>query len=361
MEQSSRCDTKTAFPLYYLADYFGNGSLLSRVDKFIEKSVREHNTSRLRVFSMYYQNAVALGHSKLRSKVAIATSNYIFWIESDCLAAQIANADFWLEVLDLSFKNHHEFFRGWARESSARLICKICENSKDELSPEAFEQLTCKEYLPSLLPESLLPLLKLESKIIDVGSSETPSCLQERCLNEIMQNMDVLHGQEGLSEFLSRHPKLAGRIMLATVEQSTRVKAELKRNREELEQAKGEARAAKRFKKGRAQVVVTGAREEKNGVYNQTGFNKNLGSFLFTSTSGKFHIFKASSTSGKGHRWYLSRKKYEEFYPSSECFSHSAPMNLCKVTPPSEGWSERDGHTPKLELRECPQPPGEDV
>ena len=172
--------TETATALYYLADYFENDTLGSHVEEFLKSDIALANSG------MYYKHSKALQTETITEMIAARCGTEIRQIEPAHEIVQIADLNFWQEVMKRKKSDANvNYEREYNSPTASRLLLEVFKKREAEISPEMFHDLLKKDYIQKIAGDAALDLLLLGQKF--AGSRDETSCLQNRRLRALTE------------------------------------------------------------------------------------------------------------------------------------------------------------------------------
>jgi hypothetical protein len=170
-------NSESAACLAHLAQFFGMKALAKKVLFFMYDDMNVEN-----IF-VYLDTAMAFDDMQTLQLCADKCA--------ECIE-QIAPKSSLLPELDPSFVLNIVSSKRLNRKKHSRHLSKLiaiyCINSRCDLNGSVFEELTCGEYLPCIDEEAALPLLMLESKLIEESAENSIglTSLQKRCVKALL-------------------------------------------------------------------------------------------------------------------------------------------------------------------------------
>ncbi|GKY97311.1 hypothetical protein MPSEU_000689500 [Mayamaea pseudoterrestris] len=173
--------TETASALYYLGEVFQVRKLVWEARNFWQKNLLENSANYL----IYYEHAKLLGLEPILQAVARVRAFQLLQRQTPEKIMQMANPEFWLQVLQITLTESDGIFMSNAVSLHAStLTARICSRSRD-MDEQLFLQITDAKYLPRLDPQAARTLLELEEIIVKSKKPDKLTSLQDRCMDAL--------------------------------------------------------------------------------------------------------------------------------------------------------------------------------
>jgi len=302
--------SKNTAALYHLADYFGVKKLAVKIKKQWQDEMKVQECG------FYFRQAQIFRNDLLMKLVLTKCAKNIAAIKADSELANVADYQFWLDLLRLN--------NGKENLLLSDLVAEFCwkQEIMDTLSADAFDSLTSESHLPFISTRSAAKLLKLDNTYVRPSNSANAlSSLQRRCVEALAlkwKQMDALQLDDLLKHL---NPLIISYIWSRTMELA---KAEIKSLEAPVPSA----------------ITVSGSGKKAiSGSYAQDGQHDNYSLYTkfgqWKHKEGRFQLFVHNQ------HWYLS------FVPAGSMpgkrtdvdFFRARLTDACLATPPQSGWS----------------------
>ena len=175
--------SKSAAGLRHLSQLFGMKTLAKRVLSFMQEDICVDNAR------VYIRTAMAFDDLQILKLCADKCAQGIeAIIPSSSLLSDI-DPSFMLDIVSSKKFNSKKYSR-----HMSKIIAVYCIGQKCDIDGSVFEEFTSVEYLPLIDQEAALPLLMLETRLVDESADETSplSNLQKRSIKALLP---VINGQ----------------------------------------------------------------------------------------------------------------------------------------------------------------------
>jgi BTB/POZ domain len=167
----------TAAALSHLSQFFGMKHLAKQVLLFMREDVCVAN------MDVYLNTAMAFDDLQTLKLCADRCAEAIEEIPPSSTLLPDMDPSFLLDIVSSRYLRRKK-----SSGHMSKLIAVYCINNRDAFDGNVFEELTSAEYLPILDEEAALPLLMLESRLVEDSADEsTPlTTLQQRCIKALL-------------------------------------------------------------------------------------------------------------------------------------------------------------------------------
>lgn len=177
VEDKLQVTSESAVGLRHLSQFFGIRELAKRIRCFINEDISLEN------MDVYMETSSAFDDFQTSTLCADRCAAEIHNIHP--LSPLVAEMD---PSFILSIVSSKQFNATKYSEHMSHIMTGYFINQRDAIDGNVFEELTAEEYLPFVDLEAALPLLILESALVEESASESThlSCLQQRCVEGIL-------------------------------------------------------------------------------------------------------------------------------------------------------------------------------
>ncbi|KAL3902508.1 MAG: hypothetical protein SGILL_010797 [Bacillariaceae sp.] len=170
-------DSESAAGMAHLSQFFGMKALAKKVLFFMRDDMSVEN------IAMYLNTAMAFDDMQTLKLCADKCAEGIEHIAPNSSLLPEMDPSFILDIVSSKRLNRKKQSR-----HLSKLIAVYCINGRCDLDGGVFEELTSGEYLPYLDEEAALPLLMLESKLVEDSANNSVglTSLQKRCVKALL-------------------------------------------------------------------------------------------------------------------------------------------------------------------------------
>jgi hypothetical protein len=183
LDDELNISSKSAAGLRHLSQFFGMKTLAKRVLSFMQEDICVDNAR------VYIKTAMAFDDLQILKLCADRCAEQIDSITPSSSLLTDIDPSFMLDIVSSKRFNSKKHSR-----HMSKIIAVYCIGQKCDIDGSVFEELTSVEYLPSIDQEAALPLLMLETRLVDESADESSplSNLQKRSIKALLP---VINGQ----------------------------------------------------------------------------------------------------------------------------------------------------------------------
>jgi len=177
LDDELKISCESAAGLRHLSQFFGMKSLAKQVLSFMYEDVNISNVD------VYMDTAMAFDDLQTLKLCADRCAQEIEEITPSCPILSDMDPSFMLDIVSSQRFNRKKHSR-----HMSKLIAVYCINQRCDIDGSVFEELTSGEYLPFLDAEAALPLLMLESRLVEDSEDENTglTSLQRRGVKALL-------------------------------------------------------------------------------------------------------------------------------------------------------------------------------